>query len=137
MKKRKLSILLITVLLCVSFLRPSAWAGSKQKHRWEGVAIGVGAALLGCALFSQYNDRATYSHNSPAVVPAPAYRHRPVRYSRYAGHWEARKEWVPPSYRRVWNPGHYNRRGEWVRGQWIEIVDRPGYWTQVRVWVSP
>jgi hypothetical protein len=47
-----------------------------------------------------------------------------------------RKEWVQPTYKRVWNPGHYARRGEWIEGQWIEIVDRPGYWTEVRVWVS-
>lgn len=136
MKKRDLSILLITALLCVSFLIPSAWAGSKQKHRWEGVAIGIGATILGCALFKQYHDDTYYSHHKPAVVPAPAYRHPPPRYSRHRGDWEMRKEWVPPTHKRVWNPGHYNRRGEWVAGQWLEIVDRPGYWTEVRVWVS-
>lgn len=137
MKKRDLSILLITVILCVSFLIPSAWAGSKQKYRWEGVAIGIGATLLGCALFKQHQDNKYYSHQKPAMVPAPAYRHPYPRYSLHRGHWEVRKEWIPPTNKRVWNPGHYNRLGGWVTGQWIEIVDRPGYWTEVRVWVLP
>ncbi len=136
MKKRDLSILLITALLCVSLLIPSAWAGSKQKHRWEGVAIGIGATLLGCALFKQYQDHTPYSHRKPAMVPAPAYRHPSPRHCRHRGHWEVRKEWVPPTYKRFWNPGHYNHRGEWVAGQWIEIVDRPGYLTEVQLWVS-
>jgi hypothetical protein len=55
---------------------------------------------------------------------------------RHRGHWEVRKVWVPPSTEKVWNPGHYNRRGHWVRGQWIEIERRRGYWKKEKVWVA-
>jgi len=33
----------------------------------------------------------------------------------------SRKIWVPPVYIKVWNPAHYNRKGRWVPGRWIEI----------------
>jgi hypothetical protein len=38
------------VSLCLA--STPTWAGSKQQHRWEGVAIGVGAVIAGSALIS-------------------------------------------------------------------------------------
>lgn len=42
----------VAIIMGILFTTTSAWAGSKQRHRWEGVAIGVGAAVLGGALLS-------------------------------------------------------------------------------------
>ena len=50
MKTKSLLIVLPAVMLCLSLLTSSAWAGSKQRHRWQGIAIGLGAAILGGAM---------------------------------------------------------------------------------------
>ena len=128
----------IAIILCVAVfgaiwtVPQTSWAGSPQQHRWEGVAIGIGAAIIGSALIK--------AHQHPPVVVAPP--HRPVAVysapppSRPAGHWRVQKEWVPPQYQKVWNPGHYDRKGRWVAGHWIQQEVQPGYWTQTRVWVA-
>ena len=142
MNKKTLFVLILVSIFSLTILVPSARAGSKQKHRWEGVAIGIGAAILGGALVKQYNSP---SHRKYTYVPGPRfkqhprkdyYRKQPNKNNRRHGHWEMRKEWVPHTYKRVWNPAHYNRRGEWVPGGWIEVMDKPGYWTETRVWVA-
>lgn len=135
--KRGVSVL-VSVLLCCLLVVSSAWAGNVQRNRWEGVAIGLGAAIIGSALFSNHH------HYPPArryYSPPEVYHHYPPASGYYApsndcGYWEIRKVWVPPTYKRIWNPAHYNRRGEWVSGQWIEVEERPGYWEEKRVWVS-
>lgn len=135
MKRKRLFIILTTLILCLSFMKPSAWAGNVQRNRWEGVAIGAGAAILGHALITHFRyaepARPTANqHHPPPPRYSPRYRHKP------SGHWEVRKVWVPPTCKRVWNPGHYNRSGRWVPGQWISIERNPGYWTTENVWVS-
>ncbi len=72
MKNKKLSMVMLTTVLCLSLMVTSAWAGSKQHYRWEGVAIGVGAAILGNALFN------TCYHAQPG--PAPVYYSAPPVY---------------------------------------------------------
>ena len=52
MKLEKRLIIVSVVLLSLCLVALPAQAGSKQQHRWEGVAIGVGAAVLGHALIS-------------------------------------------------------------------------------------
>ena len=135
MKKKNLFIILATLILCFSFMKLSAWAGNVQRNRWEGVAIGIGAAILGNALINHYRysvpTQSTFYQRHP---PTPHYGHRYRQKS--SGHWEVRKVWVPPTYKRVWNPGHYKRHGRWVPGQWMNIEKKPGYWTKERVWVS-
>ena len=135
MKKKNLFIILTTLILCLSFMKPSAWAGNVQRNRWEGVAIGIGAAILGNALINHYR----YSVPTQSAVN----QHRPPTHyydNRYrqesSGHWEVRKVWVQPIYKRVWNPGHYDRYGRWISGQWMKFEKNPGYWTKERVWVS-
>jgi len=135
MKKKNLFALLLTAILCVSLLIPSVWAGSKQRHRWQGVAIGLGAAILGNALFN-HNHNEYYSHRKPSPVVVPGYNYNPPESRRHPGYWQMRKKWIPPVYKKSWNPGHYNHRGKWVPGHWIEIVARPGCWTKTRVWVA-
>lgn len=125
MDKKKIWTVITIGLVCFFLIIPSSWAGAEQRHRWEGVAIGVGAAILGHALFNQY-----YSHYTPAPVYQKAKPHRP------RGHWEYRKVWVPPAYGKVWNPGHYNKRGRWVPGKWIQVETEPGHWAKEKIWVS-
>lgn len=126
---KKIFISLIVVICLVSFAGTQAFAGDKQRHRWEGVAIGVGAAILGHAILSNHysaeSERVTviYKDQDRCYYPPP--RHSRAR-------WEGGKHWVPPVYERVWNPGHFNRHGEWVSGHWITIETQPGYWVKKR-----
>lgn len=116
---------LLIIFASFSLIPANAWAGSPQSHRWEGVAIGVGAAIIGTALLQAYQNggSAAYVYQRPMPPPVPA------------GHWEIQQAWVPPVYEKTWNPGHYDRRGRWIPGQWIQIQTQSGYWTENRVWV--
>jgi hypothetical protein len=133
MKTKKLLISLVIAAFGIALVSSSALAGSKQRHRWEGVAIGVGAAILGQAIFQAH--RGVPQPQVVYVEPEPVYRyeHGP-QYRR--GHWAWQQIWVPPTHERIWNPGHYNRYGHWVAGHWIEVESRAGYWTRQRVWVA-
>jgi hypothetical protein len=124
---KRVLIVLISAVLIISFLIPNAWAGSKQRHRWEGVAIGLGAAALlaGPLLFHHH-------YTQPAYCPPPQ-RHRAMH--RPGGHWEIRKFWCPPRTERVWHEGYYDHCGRWIPGYWEERC-QPGYWQETRVWVS-
>lgn len=125
-------VILAVVLTSMALLTAPALAGSKQRHRWEGVAIGVGAAILGHAIYQAHKEaprpRVVYANPKPARHLSPP-KHR-------QGHWEWQKTWVAPTYESVWNPGHYDRRGRWVQGHWIEVKTSDGYWTQERVWIA-
>ena len=168
MKKKSLFALIIAFIFTFVVLAPTAHAGNVQRQRWEGIAIGLGAAIIGSAIFNQHrNDnytqqiRTTYNstpkhgdrqfgHYRPEYGPEPDHRYGPHRHHyspkhhsrgyhkghQHRGYWEVRKEWVPSTYKKVWNPGHYNRHGKWKAGHWIEIEDAPGYWTETRVWVA-
>ena len=108
MKTRKLLIGLFVALLAIAIVSTPALAGSKQRHRWEGVAIGVGAAILGHAIYQAHKEesRAQVVY----VEPEPEQRyHRRQGPKRRHGHWEWQRTWVAPTYEKVWNPGHYNR----------------------------
>lgn len=133
MKSQNLFAATLVGLLAFAVAAPPAWAGSPQRHRWEGVAIGVGAAILGRVLFDAHQpQRSGYAPASrPTVVEHHYYRSPPPP----AGHWEIRREWVPPTHQEVWNPGHYDRRGRWVSGHWMRLEAHPGYWTEKKVWV--
>lgn len=109
MKNKKLLITMFTTMLCCSFLLTSAWAGAEQRYRWEGIAIGIGAAVLGNALFNAccYSQPGPapvcyspppvvyYSPGPPCFTPPVAYysktviRSGPPPWRRY-GHWEPR-----------------------------------------------
>ncbi|MBC2712770.1 MAG: hypothetical protein HGJ94_17805 [Desulfosarcina sp.] len=106
MKTKKLLISLIMVVFGITLVSSSAMAGSKQRHRWEGVAIGVGAAILGNAIYQAH--RAEQRPQVVYVEPEPTCRYR----------------------------RHYNRKGHWVPGHWIEVKTEDGHWTQERVWVA-
>ena len=122
---KKTTIILLTAILGLSLAAAPVWAGSTQRHRWEGVAIGIGAALLGNAIL----------HPRPYAPAYPEATYQPPPPPR-RGHWEFRNIWVPPTHRTVWNPAHYTVHGQWVPGRYVEIVDQPGYWTKEQVWVT-
>jgi hypothetical protein len=125
MKTKNLFILILATVFFFSFISSPAWAGSRQQYRWEGVAIGIGAAILGNAILNDIYSR-------PRTEPVYSYSPPP----RPSGHWEMRSIWVPGTEKRVWNPAHYSHQGRWVRGTWIMVVDSPGYWTKERVWIA-
>jgi hypothetical protein len=129
MKKRNLLGLSLAVFLILSFMAPRSWAGSTQKHRWEGVAIGAGVAMLGSALFHQYRnshrDTTRTYRSAPrrtVVVRAPGYR-------------VTRRTWVEGERERIWHEGYSDRRGRWHPGYWEER-HYPGHWIENRVRVG-
>jgi len=126
---KKMMVLLMIMVFSVFLSASSAIAGDKQHHRWEGVAIGVGAAVLGHALLNSCNDRYSSCAREPVYYRSCPPRHR-------HGYWETRSVWVEPDCRKVWNPGHYDCYGRWVSGRWQMIETSPGYWEEERVWVS-
>lgn len=136
----------LLAIFCAAASAPTAWAGAKQRHRWEGVAIGVGAAILGHAIIQQHHRAYAHPYRGGGTViiernndrcdyPRRRYRrHHRARPAR--GHWENRRMWVSPVYEKVWNPGHYDVDQRWVPGQWIEVVKEPGYWVEKREWIG-
>lgn len=132
MKTKKLLIVLVIAVFGMMLASSSALAGSKQRYRWEGVAIGLGTALVGHAIYQAHR-----AGQQPQVVYVEPERHRYDRGSKHRhGHWEWQKTWVPPTHEKVWNPGHYNRKGQWVSGHWIELKTNAGHWAQERVWIA-
>ena len=131
MKKNKLAVIFLIPLLLVTFSATSAYAGSRERHRWEGAAIGIGSLVLGGILVDQIGRQCT-----PRLEHAYVYFDPPQPLRKKRGHWKMRRKWVESSYERVWNPGHYNRHGKWVSGRWIMIVDKEGYWIEERVRVK-
>ena len=47
MKNRNLFMLIVSIVISVGIIASPVWAGNVQRNRWEGLAIGVGAAILG------------------------------------------------------------------------------------------
>jgi len=136
---RKVVALILLGGLVLSLLPSDALAGGRRgggRHHWNGVAVGVGAAVLGGVLLHALT-------RPPVVVapPPPAYAPPPVVYAPppvvehrtwVPGHYEDR--WVPTTEREpVWVEGHY-QNGHWVPGYWKERVREGGYWT--RAWVE-
>ncbi|MFH1489088.1 MAG: hypothetical protein ABII06_09300, partial [Pseudomonadota bacterium] len=86
MKKKNVFTLWLALVLCVSLMATSVWAGPKQRHRWQGVAIGVGAAVLGTALLKAY--QAPRPAHPPRTVVVPAWNPPPYKSRWEGGHWE-------------------------------------------------
>lgn len=129
MNRKRMFTIIFIAIITIAMTAPLSWAGSRERHQLEGFAIGVGAVLLTKAIIDHHH------HDRVSVTPAAHnYRHRRPHH-RPAGYWEIQKEWVPAIHKKVWNPGHYNRHGDWVRGRWIKIEKHPGHWTRKRVWI--
>ncbi|MBW2196052.1 MAG: hypothetical protein JRF37_11025 [Deltaproteobacteria bacterium] len=52
--KKQISIFVLVTALLLLFSVDPVWAGSRARYRWEGVAIGLGAAIIGSALIHCY-----------------------------------------------------------------------------------
>ena len=110
MKKKNLIIMIIASVFMLIFMLPSAWAGSPRQYRWEGVAIGLGAAVVGSALLN--NRLYAYPPTRVAYRYAGPYHRRYYYSPRWHGrHWEARKRWVRNRPCRVWHSRHYHHYG--------------------------
>jgi hypothetical protein len=133
MNFRKVLAGICVAVLGITVAVSPSWAGSKQKHRWEGVAIGIGAAILGKAIIDSYYQQTAPSPYSESYVIEHHHYHQPP--PKPAGYWETQKEWIPPAYEKRWNPGHYNRHGRWEKGSWIRVEVEPGHWEYKKVWV--
>ena len=72
----------VTAALGFCLISTSVWAGSKQRHRWEGVAIGVGAAIVGSALI----NHPIYGYDGgSALIVSSHYRQSHRKHRGYAG----------------------------------------------------
>lgn len=142
---KKTFVWMLATIFFVSLSASSAFAGSKQRHRWQGVAMGVGAAILGSAILNNcradvYEEASCPErvvmvdryHSDDACYRGCDHDRRPPR----RGGWEVQKIWVAPVVESVWNPGHYDRHNRWVPGRYITIETEPGYWREERVWVG-
>lgn len=104
-------MILLAMVFTMSLISPSAWAGNPQEYRWEGVAIGAGAAILGGALI----HACIYPCPTPRVayrypcLPRYGYYHPPPRHHR--GHWKAQKRWRSHHYKRTRHHGDYPGHG--------------------------
>jgi hypothetical protein len=110
MKKRDLIIIIVASVFTLIFVLPSAWAGSPQQYRWEGVAIGVGAAIVGSVLlnnclYAHPPARVAYRYASP-----PHYRYY-YPLPRHRRNWVVGKRWIPNRSPGAWSHGHYYRHG--------------------------
>ena len=133
MKKSIITLMAITCI--IGFTAASSSAGSSKRDRLEGFIIGSHAGFIGATILS------TFHNNRPKVyVNEPRHQKRHYRNSRWKhqerrGHWEMERIWVEPEYEEKWNPGHYNRKGEWRSGRYQRFVVREGYWVEKKVWV--
>ncbi len=87
---KKIIVTLLIMAFGLSLTAQPALAGSKQRYRWQGVAIGVGAAILGHSVYNSRNE-------SPSCKKVAVYNHPCPPPHRY-GYWEIRKVWVEPKF---------------------------------------
>lgn len=119
MKHKTFFVIVLTTILCLSFLVPSAWA---KRHRcWEGAAIFLGTAFLLDAFI--HSARPCYA---PKHYCCPPLRRTVVHTRRYPRH---RRIWVPSTTERVWHGGYHDGYGRRSPGYW-KIIKRPGHWRQ-------
>jgi bacteriorhodopsin len=60
MKMKYVLVFLIAVVFLILTVASPAMAGSKSRHRWQGFAIGFGAAILGQALLNHHQAHTEY-----------------------------------------------------------------------------
>ncbi|MBU1342617.1 MAG: hypothetical protein KKE44_20230, partial [Proteobacteria bacterium] len=144
-KMKKIIAITTSIFMFVCFSTVSAYAGAARRHTIEGFMLGTGVAILGAAIINginkdnrpQYTDNRSRNGGHRYTTNRYAYkdRHHNGYQHRPSGHWEIERVWVEPIYEKKWNPGHYNRRGEWVNGRNEKFLVRDGYWQEEKVWV--
>jgi len=135
--------IIAAVLILVCFSTVSAHADRKTM---EGFMLGTGVAILGAAIIHGINKDShpqyvsSYSTHNGHNYAKHRYRHKNKHHRKYChhrprGHWEIEKRWIEPVYETKWNPGHYNRRGEWIDGRYEKFIVTRGCWQEDKVWV--
>ena len=143
---KKIIAITTTVLLLICFFAASAHAGAARRHTIEGFMIGTGVAILGAAIINGINNDSrhhydrSYSRHSRHYYAGYRHgyknrHHRKYKHHRPRGYWEIERIWVEPVYEKKWNPGHYNRRGEWLSGRYEKFLVQDGYFQEEKVWV--
>ncbi len=108
--KKQISIFVLATTLLLLFSIDPVWAGSRARYRWEGVAIGLGAAIVGSALINCYEPQYSSSMvvcDGPEVrhAPPPVYVRPPVEVIYYSPRTICfREEYA--RHRRHWRPRH-------------------------------
>jgi hypothetical protein len=135
----KMKTLISITTAVVMFICLSTAPAHADRKTTEGFLLGIGAAVLGTAIYQGLNQSSGYREPQRYHAPPPAYGHKPQcrndrRYGRQpVVRWEIRRIWVEPAFETRWNPGHYNRKGHWVGGRHEKIKVRDGYWKERRV----
>ena len=127
-KMKTLKIIFIALMISIFGITIS-YAGSPQSYRWEGLALGLGAAIIGSHIFrGGMDDRDSEYHHG----------HR--RYGKKHRHWRHR-QYRPGygyvdngcwTYDRVYIPGKYIK--EYINGRWVTIEVTPDRWVEKRIW---
>ena len=100
MENRIRWIIPVVAIAVLTLAATPSWAGSKQQHRWEGVAIGIGAAILGSALIHHHGIHV----NAPAtVVHYSGYRRGPHHRFGHRGHGHQRHWKHRPQHGHRWH----------------------------------
>ena len=141
---QKIIAITTAVLLLICFSTVSAHADRKTM---EGIMIGTGVAILGAAIINGINQdsrpRYSSSHSRHSRYYYAGHRHdyrnkhhRKYRHhNRPRGYWEIERIWIEPVYEKKWNPGHYNRRGDWINGRLEKFMIKDGHWQEEKIWV--
>ncbi|MFH2059015.1 MAG: hypothetical protein ABIJ59_08945 [Pseudomonadota bacterium] len=131
------------VFIAILFLSAPARADRKTM---EGFLLGTGVAILGTAIIHgiNKNDKPAYqsSYSGHQTNDHASYRHRDRHrlhkrhYNRGPrGYWSVERVWIEPVYEEKWNPGHYNRHGEWVDSRYDRFIVSNGYWREEKRWI--
>lgn len=133
--------IIATVTAVFLIILASSSPAKADRKTMEGFLIGTGVAILGTAIISELNKDNKVSYSTSHTYNDdyyPEYRHHRKHHKKYRGpkgHWEINRVWIEPVYERKWNPGHYNRRGEWVNGRYEKFLVCKGYWKEEKTWV--
>ena len=112
MEKENRWIIAVVAIAILSLGSTPSWAGSKQQYRWEGVAIGIGAAILGSALIHNNGIHVStpaqvvyYSGCRPRYHHADSRRHGKQVRQDHSFHWKHQELHSDPHH-----GGHHNYR---------------------------
>lgn len=129
---RKLLVVTMVVAVLGVALAPQAMAGPRERYLWQGVAIGIGGAILLDHLLRP--SPAVASPAPPVAYPPQVLPPPPAPQRWIPGHYEDR--WIPTGRTEtIWVPTYYDYgRGVTVQGHYETRVVPDGYWA--RVWIE-
>ncbi len=122
-----------TMFICLSTVPAHA-----DRKTTEGFLLGIGAAVLGTAIYQSLDRSPEYRtpqrhHGPPAFERGRRCREDRRFVTRPGKPRKIERIWVAPVFETRWNPGHYNRKGHRGRGRYETFKVRDGYWEERRV----